>query len=100
LEGGGLTLLSFHVIAGSSKQTIDTKRRQAGALQITSPDHVRPHKMVGIEASAKSPFRFRAQRRIVRLLRAHIQNKSEQSGKTAATRARLLLCKTSKAKSK
>jgi len=56
--------------------------------------------MVGIEASAKLPFRFRAQRRVVQLLRARIQNKSEQSGKTAATRARLLLCKTSKAKSK
>jgi len=56
--------------------------------------------MAGIEAIAKLPFRFRAPRRVVRLLRAHIRNKSERSGKTAATTARLLLCKTSKAKSK
>jgi len=75
-------------------------RLRSNLQTITSPDHVRPHKMVGIEASAKLPFRFRAQRRVVQLLRAHIQNNSEQSGKTAATRARLLLCKTSKAKSK
>jgi hypothetical protein len=79
---------------------VGKRGRLRSNLQITSPDHVRPHKMVGIEASAKWPFRFRAQRRVVQLLRAHIESKSERSGKTAATRARLLLGKTSKAKSK
>jgi len=56
--------------------------------------------MAGSEAIAKLPFRFRAPRRVVRWLRARIRNMSERSGKTAATTAKLLLCKTSKAKSK
>src|SRR5258706_13580630 len=82
------------------RSSVNASRLKAELRTLTSQDHIRPHKMVDSEAIAKLPFRFRAQRRVVQLLRAHIRNKSERSGKTAATRARLLLGKTSKPKSK
>jgi len=68
----------------------------AGALQLTSLDHIHLRKTVDTEATAKSPSGHRAARHEFRSLHEHIQNRSEQNGKQAVTMARLLLYKTSK----
>src|SRR5258708_5467981 len=65
---------------------------------LISPDRDRPHKTVDSERAAKRPCRSRAERHGAQLLHAHIRNKSEQSDKTAAATARLLLGRTSRAK--
>ena len=78
----------------------DTKRRQAGALQITSLDHIHPRKTADTAVNAKWPCESRAGRRVFRSLHTHIRNKSERNGKQAVTTARLLLYKTSKPKLK
>jgi len=65
---------------------------------LTSPDRDRPHKTVDSARAAKRPYRSRAERHGAQLLHAHIRNKSEQSDKTAAATARLLLGRTSRAK--
>ena len=66
--------------------------------KITSLGRTRRRKKVGIAAGAKLPCRCRARLRVSQSHRTHIRSKSEQSGKTAATMARLLLYRTSKAK--
>ena len=66
----------------------------------TSPDRSHLNKTVDNEAGAKRLGDLHATRRGVQLLRAHIQNKSEQNGKKAAATARLLFDRTSRVKSK
>src|SRR5439155_17041654 len=65
---------------------------------LTSPDRDRQQKTVDTARAAIWQCRCRGARHGAQLLHARIRNKSEQNDKTAAATARLLLCRTSKAK--
>jgi len=95
LECGGLTPL-FHVRVWLFQQSGDKSPHSKSLHRIISARA----KWLAAKQSPNCHSASAHSARVVQLLRAHIRNKSERSGKTAATRARLLLGKTSKAKLK